>query len=199
MSATRTPLLLIRHGQTPWNADGRWQGHGDPDLTEEGHAQASRIADVLSQDQRRDWTRVISSDLLRARQTAEIVARRLLLPIEFDLRIRELDVGTWVGLTRSEIEQRDAETLRRFERGEPFVRPGGGESRVEIRERTHEFVSELATRYSGDRVIIVTHLGVIRALVPGADPKNAEQVEVIAEEIAARPIDRVRRSKDGVL
>ena len=80
-----------------------------------------------------------------------------------------------------------------------MIRPGGGESRIEIRERTHAFVSDLADRFAGQSLIVVTHLGVIRALVPGAEPRNAERMEVIAEELAARPIDRHRRPGEGPL
>jgi len=208
MTEPRTRLLLIRHGQTPWNADGRWQGHGNPSLTEEGLAQASQLAHALAEQRQRwrrieppekTWTRILSSDLERARQTAEALAVHLGLPLDFDQRLRELDVGGWSGLTREEIARRDPETLRRFETGEPMVRPGGGESRVEIRERTHALVSDLADRCSGDRIILVTHLGVIRSLVPGAEPKNVGQIEVVAEELAAQPIDRSRRPEDGAL
>jgi len=200
MPKTRTRLLLIRHGETSWNVNGLWQGHGDPDLTAEGRAQAERLAHSLHREEAgRPWTRVISSDLARARQTAVTVADLLSLPIELDLRLRELDVGAWSGLSRSEIEGRDPETLRAFERGEPMIRPGGGESRIEIRERTHAFVSELATLHAGQSVIVVTHLGVIRALLPGAEPSNAARIEVVAEELAARPIDRHRRPEAGTL
>ena len=212
MNERRTRLLLIRHGQTPWNADGRWQGHGNPGLTEEGLAQARALALSLVQEglygsgqdlretpRGEPWTRVVSSDLERARQTAVCVAEALGLPIEFDRRLRELDVGAWSGLTRDEIARRDPERLRRFEGGEPLIRPGEGESRVEIRERTHQLVSDFARRFSGDRIIVVTHLGVIRSLVPGAEPGNAGRVEIIAEELAARPVDRSQRAEDGAL
>jgi broad specificity phosphatase PhoE len=199
MTKTRTRLLLIRHGETPWNADGRWQGHGDPSLTAEGRAQADRLARALHGAAQPRWTRVITSDLARAHQTAVAVANLLALPIDIDPRLRELDVGAWSGLSRSEIERQDRETLVAFERGEPTIRPGGGESRIEIRERTHEFVSDLANRLSGENVIVVTHLGVIRALVPGAEPGNADRIEVVAEELAARPVDRHRRSERGAL
>lgn len=199
MLKKRTRLLLIRHGQTSWNADGLWQGHGDPDLTAEGRAQADRLARALREEANRSWTRVIASDLARARQTALAVAGLLSLPIELDRRLRELDVGAWSGLSRDEIEKRDPETLEAFERGEPMIRPGGGESRIEIRERTHAFVCDLVNRFPGQDAIVVTHLGVIRALVPGAEPKNAEWIEVVAEELAARPIDRHRRPEAGVL
>ena len=199
MSNSKTRLLLIRHGQTSWNADGRWQGHGDPGLTDEGVAQARRLARTLRDDQHRTWVRIISSDLERARQTAVAIADQLGLEIELDRRLRELDVGTWSGLTREEIRRLDPERLHAFEQGEPTIRPGGGESRIAIRERTHEFVTDLAKRCGGDRLIVVTHLGVIRALIPGADPSNAGQLEVIAEELAARGIDRRRRVEDGAL
>jgi len=190
----KTRMLLVRHGQTPWNADGRWQGHGDPGLTVEGHAQADELARALHEEaERRRWSRVIASDLARAQQTARAVANLLSLPVELDLRLRELDVGAWSGLSRSEIAERDPETLQAFERGEPTIRPGGGESRIEIRERTHAFVCEVAERYRDEHVIVVTHLGVIRALLPGTNPTNAERIECVAEEIAARPIDRHRR------
>jgi broad specificity phosphatase PhoE len=192
-------MLLIRHGQTSWNAAGLWQGHGDPDLTDEGRAQADRLARSLQGEMDASWTRVLSSDLARAHQTAMAVANLLSLPIELDVRLRELDVGTWSGLSRSEIEDRDPETLKAFERGEPMIRPGGGESRIEIRERTHAFVCDLVNRLAGESLIVVTHLGVIRALVPGAEPSNAERIEVIAEELAARPVDRKRRPGEGPL
>jgi len=199
MTEKRTRLLLVRHGETSWNAKGLWQGHGDPELTAEGHAQADRLARTLHEETGPPWTKVIASDLARAQQTAVAVAGLLSLPVEVDLRLRELDVGAWSGLSRSEIESRDPETLRAFERGEPMIRPGGGESRIEIRERTHAFVCDLANRSAGQSLIVVTHLGVIRALVPGAEPRNAEQIEVIAEELAARPIDRHRRPGEGPL
>lgn len=202
MTETRTRLLLVRHGQTSWNAQGLWQGHEGPGLTAEGRAQADRLARSLHARSRhenadRPWTRVIASDLTRAQQTAVVVAELLSLPLEFDKRLRELDVGSWAGLSRGEIEKRDPETLRAFERGEPMIRPGGGESRIEIRERTHDFVCDMASHHAGQGVIVVTHLGVIRALMPGSEPNNAEHVEVIAEELAVRPIDRHRRSESG--
>jgi probable phosphoglycerate mutase len=199
MTEKQTHLLLVRHGQTEWNKQGRWQGHGNPGLSENGQAQAMRLARSLCEDRDQGWTRVFSSDLERARQTAAIVAELLALPILFDRRLRELDVGDWSGLTRAEISQRDPERLRDFESGDPSIRPGDGESRFEIRERTHALVSDLAQRCKGDRIIIVTHLGVIRSLVPGADPDNAGRVEIIAEECVARRMDHGRRAAAAAL
>ena len=199
MRGTSTQLLLIRHGQTPWNAAGRWQGHGDPGLSELGLAQAVEVAEALCAEPGQPWNLVIASDLERARSTAEILAEALRLPIEVDARLRELDVGSWTGLTRAEIEARDPETLCAFETGEPSIRPGGGESRVEIRIRTRDCVRSLVEQFAGRRLIVVTHLGVIRALVPGAEPKNGARIPVVAEDIAERAIDFERRPSDGAL
>jgi broad specificity phosphatase PhoE len=199
MKTPRTRLLLVRHGQTAWNAEGLWQGHQGPGLTDEGRAQADRLGRAIRAEANDAWTKVIASDLARAHQTASTVAEFLSLPVEVDIRLRELDVGAWSGLSRDEIARRDPDVLDAFERGEPSIRPGGGESRIEIRERAHAFVSDLVNRYSGENVIVVTHLGVIRALVPGAEPGNTERFEVVAEELAARPIDRHRRGQPGTL
>jgi broad specificity phosphatase PhoE len=199
MSQHRTRLLLVRHGQTPWNAAGRWQGFGDPGLTPLGRDQARELAAKLRVESQEPWHRIIASDLERARETASILAESLALSVEIDLRLRELDVGNWTGLTRSEIETRDPETLRAFESGEPSIRPGEGESRIEIRVRTRDCVRDLAERYPGEGLIVVTHLGVIRALVPGAEPDNASYLLAHAEEISEREIDRERRPSDGPL
>lgn len=199
MAETRTRLLLVRHGQTPWNASGRWQGFGDPGLSRLGRDQVRGLAKTLQDESEGEWHRIIASDLERARETAEILAESLSLSIEVDLRLRELDVGAWTGLTRAEIEDRDPETLRHFESGEPSVRPGDGESRIDIRLRTRDCVRDLARRYSGEGLIVVTHLGVIRALVPGAEPENASYLMAHAEEIGGREIDFERRKSDRPL
>jgi broad specificity phosphatase PhoE len=197
MQESSTQLLLVRHGQTPWNAASRWQGHGDPGLSALGRAQAAQAAEALRAELGRPWDLVIASDLERARSTAEVLAAVLGLGVEVDVRLRELDVGSWTGLTRAEIDARDPETLRAFETGEPSIRPGGGESRVEIRVRTRDCVRSLVERFAGRRLIVVTHLGVIRALVPGAEPGNGARIPVVAEDIAERAIDFGRRPGDG--
>lgn len=200
MDRPRTSISLIRHGETPWNRIGRWQGHADPGLTREGVEQARALALVLAREHaRHPWSRLYASDLARARVTASLIAEVLALPVSLDRRLRELDVGAWSGLTRDEIVVRDAERLLAFERGDPEVRPGGGETRVEIRERSHAFVCTMAERHAGERILVVTHLGVIRALVPGARPGNVERIEIEAEVVAARTIDRTRRPEEGPL
>jgi broad specificity phosphatase PhoE len=185
--------MLVRHGQTPWNAAGRWQGHADPPLSALGREQARALAEVLVCQPETRWTGVVASDLQRARETAEILAGSLSLSVEVDSRLRELDVGAWTGLTRGEIESRDPERLAAFESGEPSVRPGGGESRLEIRRRARRWVRERSERSPGERLIVVTHLGVIRALLPGVEPGHTDRFHVVAEEISRRPLDGVQR------
>ncbi len=163
-------FYLIRHAETQWNADGRWQGHGDPPLSARGRAQAAELATALT-GQPIDL--LVTSDLQRALATAEAVAKALLLTPELDPRLRELDVGSWTGLTRDEIRARDPELLAHFETEDPAVRPGGGETRREFRLRVDEAVESLAER-SCERIALVAHFGVIRALLPGAQPEHAE-------------------------
>ena len=137
----------------------------------------------------------MASDLARAQQTAEQIALALGLPVDADPRLRELDVGAWSGLTREQIRERDPETLRVFESGDPLVRPGGGEKRQALRDAPS--TSRGSSRQIGlEAVIVVTHRGVVRALAPGANPSNAERLLAVAEEIVARRPD-VRRPEHG--
>ena len=169
--ATDTLFLLIRHAQSTWNEAGIWQGHGDPPLSETGRGQAEALAKELDEE---PVDALFSSDLARARETAAILAACWGVSVREDARLRELDVGQWTGLSRGEIETRDPALLARFEGGDPDARPGGGESRAEIRTRVRDVVTELDRVHAGQRVALVTHLGVIRALAPGAEPANAE-------------------------
>jgi len=199
--ASKTEILLVRHGQTTWNAAGRWQGHADPALSTLGLEQARVVAESLAEEGARGCSRLLASDLLRARATAETIAARLGLRLEIDRRLRELDIGDWSGLTREEIARRDPDELACFESGEPTVRPGGGESRLEIRRRARELAEEWVARHGGERILVVTHLGMIRALLPGTEPGNAEVHRLFAEEVVGRSPerDRDRRNERGAL
>src|SRR5437762_5332003 len=105
-----TTLLLVRHGETDWNRDGRWQGGSDTSLNDVGREQARALADQLDGD----IAAVYSSDLARARETAEIVAAKLDLAVQIDPRLRERGFGSWEGLTMTEIEERLADAQRRW-------------------------------------------------------------------------------------
>ena len=159
---SETALLLIRHAESSWNAAGRWQGHGDPPLSDRGRAQANALARELA---RETIDVLVSSDLRRAAETAAILGEARGLRPELNPRLRELDLGDWEGLTRDQIERTAGNVLRRFDAGDLDVRPGGGENLREIEQRAFSIVAELVDAHPGRRLAIVTHLGVIRALL----------------------------------
>lgn len=154
---------LIRHAESTWNAAGRWQGQEDPPLSERGRTQASRLAAHLAAE---GFGVVISSDLKRTRETAQQLAEAVGLEPGFEPGLRELDAGSWAGLTRSEIERRDGEALVRFDSGDPRARAGGGECRAEVAERAGRALLEIARAHPAARVAVVTHSGVVRSLLP---------------------------------
>ncbi|MDE3026572.1 MAG: histidine phosphatase family protein [Acidobacteriota bacterium] len=138
-----TTLLLVRHGETDWNAQGRLQGHTDRPLNEYGRRQARRLAEELAAER---LDAVYSSDLARARETAEIVGERLSLAVVVDPDLREKDWGSWEGLTG---EERDAVE---------FV----GETTEEHRRRVLGALARIADRHPRGRVLVVTHGGSLR-------------------------------------
>lgn len=177
-----TLVFLVRHAQSVWNASERWQGQADPPLSPTGHEQAKAVAGELADAQ---LELVLTSDLRRALETAQQVAALHGLEPVPDPRLRELDVGRWSGLTREEIGALEPELLERFAAGDPDARPDGGETRREIRQRVRSALSEITAEHAGRRIGIVTHLGVIRALLPGTELENAAWVAVRADELAA--------------
>jgi len=180
VNATR--FVLIRHGESTWNAAGRWQGHGDPPLSERGREQAARLAAALADE---EIEVIVASDLARAAETAAILGDALGVAPVHDERLRELEIGRWTGLTRGEIEGLDRARLERFERGGTEARAGGGECMREIGDRVQSTVAELAEGYSGCCVAVVAHLGVVRALLSGRELANAEWCRMTAREFAS--------------
>jgi broad specificity phosphatase PhoE len=155
-------LWFARHGESTWNAEGRWQGQADPPLSELGRAQAEALAEALAGA---GIALLASSDLERARETARIVAARLGLEPVLDPALREHDVGAWSGLTHAQIEARWPEELARFRAGDLALAPGGGESRLVLRARVRDALERLEARAAGP-LALVSHLGVLRALAP---------------------------------
>ena len=153
-------LLLLRHGQSTWNAAGRWQGWADPPLTPLGEAQAQGAAAAL---EGAGITAVAASDLERARRTAELIAAHLGLDgVRVDARLRERDGGEWSGMQRAEIIERFPGMLEAWREGR-LERPPGGERDVDLLARVSEVLEELATL--DGTVAVVTHGGVIHAVV----------------------------------
>ncbi len=154
-----TTLLLVRHGETAWNREGRFQGHADPPLSPVGRRQAAELADELEAC---PPTAVYASDLRRAVQTAEIVAARFGLPLDTDPGLREVDVGEWSGLTWPEIRARFPDGVDRHDaRGYGWEL---GESYEQMADRALASLRRIAGRHDGERVLVVVHGGTMRAL-----------------------------------
>ena len=151
-------ILLARHGETDWNRDSRFQGHADPPLNERGRAQARELARRLNGQR---VLAVYTSPLQRARETADIVAARFGLPVEAVEGLREVDVGSWTGLTRAEVERRFPDGYARW----LDYGPGwdGGETYEQMGERVVTALREIAARHAEGVILLVSHGGPIRA------------------------------------
>ena len=158
-----TTLFLVRHGETDWNAAGRWQGQTDVPLNPRGREQAREVAGRLRVA---GLAAIASSDLLRARATAEIIADHLGLVVNhLDAALRERRFGCFEGLTREEVEARFPEAWARY-LADPGPAPPGGESREELLGRLLPAVASAAARLPGP-LLVVMHGGAMRALLAG--------------------------------
>ena len=151
-----TQILLLRHAESTWNRAGRWQGWADPPLTAEGAAAAAswKISDDRAPDA------VVSSDLVRARETARLIAARLSVGLEAQpAALREQDQGEWTGLTRAEIKARWPVQLKQRPR-----HPVGGETEAAVVARAGRALREIADGHPAAIVLAVTHSRLIRVL-----------------------------------
>lgn len=149
-----TRILLVRHGQSEWNASGRWQGRADPPLTSVGVEQAVAAGEALGM-----VDAIVTSSLRRAHHTAAVLAEIIGVgPVEVEERLVERDVGEWTGLTLEEIDRRwpGARSTRRL--------PPGFEDDAALLERVFAALGTLAARFPGGEVVAVTHGGVMHAL-----------------------------------
>jgi broad specificity phosphatase PhoE len=156
-----TTLVLVRHGETDWNREHRYQGHADTPLNEAGRRQALELAELLGGER---LSVVYTSPLRRASETAEMVAARLGLHAHELEALREIDVGDWQGLTVDEVRTRYPEQLDvAWRSGWP-----NGETHDELAARVLPALLDLERRHPGERVLGVTHAGPIRAALAAA-------------------------------
>ena len=156
-------LLVVRHAQSTWNTRHRWAGQRDPGLSVQGRTQAAALAVRLAA-LRPPLGAAATSDLRRARQTAQILAQTLGLPPPALVPgLRERHAGQWTGLTSRQIQARFPGELDRWRRGE-VVDPPGSEPWDALTNRVVAALGELAATSIGDRVVVVAHQGVLRAL-----------------------------------
>ncbi|NUP07173.1 MAG: histidine phosphatase family protein [Polyangiaceae bacterium] len=153
-------LLFVRHGQTHDNARSVLQGQRGAGLDDTGRTQIARLGERLK---RRSYAAMISSDLQRAAESAGILAERIALEPRLDAAFREIDVGTWSGLTIDEAAARHPEEHAAWRAGKD-VRRGGGETYAEVAARMHERALQIARDHRDGVVIVVSHGTAIRAL-----------------------------------
>lgn len=163
MTARTITITLVRHGESTWNAEGRWQGQADPPLSDEGLRQAALVGRRLAAA---DVDRIVVSDLARARQTADAIAAHHGHDPEVDAAWRELHVGDWSGRTTQELRTLFPDQWKAFSRGEDIRRGGSGETLAELHARVatafdRVLADAVAQRHR--RVVVVAHGGVVRA------------------------------------
>lgn len=163
MSRTRARrLVVLRHGETTHNLAGIWQGQLDSELTDLGRSQADAVGPALAA---LAPTRVLTSDLTRARLTAESVGRACGIRVELDERLREIHAGAWQGLTNAQVATGWPQDQVSLRRGEDIRRGDTGESMSDVVARVGEAVDEvLATMAAGECVVLSTHGVAGRAL-----------------------------------
>lgn len=162
VSARSRRIVLWRHGRTEWNAQQRFQGQTDIPLDEVGLEQAVRAAEQLAL---LHPDLIISSDLKRARVTAEQLAIRSGLPVTENADLRETFAGEWEGLDRPTLLERHSEDLARWS-AMSDVRPGGGETRIEVADRMVRAIGVALTDVRpGGTLVVVTHGGAARAAI----------------------------------
>jgi broad specificity phosphatase PhoE len=152
-------IHLARHGQTAYNAEGRFQGHLPVPLDDTGREQARELAETVARVEVRGF---VCSPLARARETADIVGARIGLVPREDARFQETDTGEWTDRWFAEVGAEDPEGFARFEAGDASFRFPGGESFAEQSTRVQAGLAELRSRPAEHPVLVVCHRGVIR-------------------------------------
>jgi broad specificity phosphatase PhoE len=185
---------MARHGETDWNRERRFQGRADPSLNDLGREQAGDLAEVLA---REHVSALYTSPLQRAVETAEIVGRRLQLPVDVVPDLMEIDVGSWSGLTHGEIAERFPENWQRWR----DYGPGwdDGESYEQLGLRAVPVVLELARRHPTERIVLITHGGVIRCVLAHAAGIPYEQARRLHPVTANCGLTAVSADGDGAL
>lgn len=191
MDATR--LLLIRHGETDWNAVGRIQGEIDIPLNAHGREQAQRLAAALAA--RDGIARIYSSDLARALETARILGRATHASVITNPALRERRFGAFQGRTFPDIRVSDPAASERWRRRDPSWAPPGGETLLEFRDRIVPAVAALARQNAGQQIAVVAHGGVLDVLYRAATGQELELAR--AWKIPNAAVNRVLWTADS--
>lgn len=168
-------VFIVRHGETDYNAQHRWQGQVDVPLNALGLEQAEKLAAHFADI---ELDAIYSSDLGRAYQTAQAVAAGKGLSVVKDKRLREISVGVFEGLTREELKRDYAQELELWDKDDNYV-PPNGESRVQVQERAYKIWLELSALENYDTLLISTHGAFIRMLYKNLAPQEYDRLKHI--------------------
>ncbi len=157
-------LLLIRHGVTAWNREGRWQGRLDPPLSDDGRREAQLLADRIARDGELRPARIISSTLARAAQTAAALADATGVQVEPEPRLMEIGAGEWEGHTHDELEITDGVRYRAWRSQASDARPPGGEAIDEVVSRVRGVLDAVEASDGPWPTALVSHGGTLRVV-----------------------------------
>jgi len=176
---TKTHFIVVRHGETEWNVQGKWMGQLDSPLTPTGLEQARLLACRL---QHVPFDAIYSSDLGRAVETATVIAKKKSLQITLDVRLRERHLGVLQGLTVPEMRERHVQARTEYERLEyDYVIPQGESARQRV-ERAMACLEDVKLKHPGGSVLIVTHGGILTGFfqqIVGVSPQAARRFSLL--------------------
>ncbi|MBN2002341.1 MAG: alpha-ribazole phosphatase [Anaerolineae bacterium] len=155
-------LFLVRHGETIWNAAGRYQGHVDVPLSEVGRAQAEALARRLAGEH---LDAIYASDLSRAHETAKAIAAQHDLPVSLDLRLREMSFGKWEGMTFAQMEDEFPDEVAWWNADRLNRAPPGGETLGDGTARIQSVLDDVVRRHQDQTVVLVAHGGPLKLLL----------------------------------
>ena len=173
-----TSIYLIRHGETDWNIEGRYQGQADPPLNQRGIEQAEKLCEQLKGE---DLELVFTSPLLRAKQTAAILTDQLLIPLKDDPRLMEIHQGEWQTRLRAEIQASYQDVFHEWETNPWEVTPPGGENLSQVQERVNASIADITNLHPNQRVGIVTHripIALIKVRYQNLDPDIVRSIHL---------------------
>lgn len=160
-----TRIYFVRHGETLWNKNGRFQGHSDIALSFEGRLQAEKARDRLATE---EFDAVYSSDLSRAKETAEILCQDRKINIEIEQRLRECCFGQWEGKTYQEILDASPDMIQTWHRDPGSFTIPDGEAMDDVKDRVKAAVLDICKNHPDSQVLVVSHGGIIRMVLSWA-------------------------------
>lgn len=157
-----TKVILVRHGETDWNKNARFQGQTDVPLSETGRGQAERVAEKLADEK---VFAIYSSDLSRAYETASIIAKQHGLEVKKSKALREINFGLWEGMDRQVITDEHRDLYQQWLDNPMETRTPQGENFIEVQSRALTALREIASEHPNETVIVVAHGGLIKAVI----------------------------------